>query len=79
MNLDTIILNDMTVGQLLPWIGGAALLWFIVKLYRFLFAKKKVNLQHTVYFACGHCQWEGQISKFGTHCPKCNAAIGDLE
>jgi rubrerythrin len=50
----------------------------LFKLYKSLFARKKVNLQHTVYFACRHCGWEGHISKFGTRCPKCDAPAGDL-
>jgi rubrerythrin len=50
----------------------------LFKLYKSVFAKKKVNLQHTVYFACRHCGWEGHISKFGTRCPKCDAPTGDL-
>jgi hypothetical protein len=79
MNLDTIIVNNITVGQLLPWIGGAVLVWIFAKLYRALFAKKKVTLQHTVYFVCSQCGWEGHISKFGTRCPKCDTPTGDLQ
>ena len=45
----------------------------VPKLYKLIFGKKKVNLQHTVYFACSSCGWEGHISKFGTRCPKCDA------
>jgi predicted Zn-ribbon and HTH transcriptional regulator len=47
-------------------------------LYKSVFAKRKVNLQHTVYFACRNCGWEGHISKFGTRCPKCDAPVGEL-
>jgi rubrerythrin len=79
MNMETVIFNGITVGQVLPWIAGAAVVWMLAKIYRALFAKKKVNLQHTVYFVCSHCGWEGNISKFGTRCPKCDTPTGDLQ
>ena len=79
MNLDTVLFNDISVGQILPWLVAVVALLAIVKLYKALFRKKKVNLQHTVYFVCGSCGWEGHISKFGTRCPKCDAATGTLE
>jgi predicted Zn-ribbon and HTH transcriptional regulator len=78
MNLDTIIFNDVTVEQLLPWLVAVVVLYAVFRIYKILFAKKKVNLQHTVYFACSNCGWEGHISKFGTRCPKCDAPAGDL-
>ena len=78
MNLDTIIFNDVTLGQLLPWIVAVAVVYATFRIYKALFGKKKVNLQHTVYFACSNCGWEGHISKFGTRCPKCDAGAGDL-
>jgi predicted Zn-ribbon and HTH transcriptional regulator len=77
MNLDTIIFNDVTVEQLLPWLVAVVVLYAVFRIYKILFAKKKVNLQHTVYFACSNCGWEGHISKFGTRCPKCDAPAGD--
>ena len=78
MTLDTIVFNDVTVGQLLPWLIAVAAIYAILKIYTVFFRKKKVNLQHTVYFACSSCGWEGHISKFGTRCPKCDAAADDL-
>jgi len=78
MNLDKIIFNDITVGQLLPWFVAVVVLYAIFRIYKIIFAKKKVNLQHTIYFACSNCGWEGHISKFGTRCPKCDAPVGDL-
>lgn len=78
MTMDTIIFNGVTVEQLVPWLLAVAVLYAVFKIYRTLFAKKKVNLQHTVYFACSNCGWEGHISKFGTRCPKCDAHAGDL-
>lgn len=82
MNLDTIIINDITVGRILFWVAvGVALVLvpkLVSKLYKLLFGTKKVTLQHTIYFACSNCGWEGHISKFGTRCPKCDAATGDL-
>ena len=78
MTLDTIIFNDVTVGQLLPWLVAAVALYAVFKIYKALFGKKRVNLQHTVYFACSNCGWEGHISKFGTRCPKCDAPTGGL-
>ena len=78
MTMDTILFNDITVGQLVPWLAAVVVLYAALKIYKALFAKKKVVLQHTVYFACSNCGWEGHISKFGTHCPKCDAATGDL-
>jgi hypothetical protein len=32
-------------------------------------------LQHTVYYSCSNCDWEGNISKYGTNCPKCNHPV----
>lgn len=78
MGLDTILFNDVSAGQLLPWILAAVLLYAVFRIYKLLFGKKKVNLQHRVYFVCSSCGWEGHISKFGTCCPKCGAATGDL-
>ncbi|WP_372682818.1 hypothetical protein [Desulfosarcina sp.] len=78
MNLDTIIFNGVTLGQLLPWVVAVVVVFVTFRIYKALFAKKKVNLQHTVYFACSNCGWEGHISKFGTRCPKCDAPAGDF-
>ena len=77
MPLDTLIFKDITLGQLLLWLGLGFGLYAILKLYRVLFARKKVNLQHLVYFTCTNCGWEGHISKFGTRCPKCDASVGN--
>ncbi|MEE4113475.1 MAG: hypothetical protein V2I40_11720 [Desulfobacteraceae bacterium] len=78
MNLETILFNDVTLGQVLPWIVAVVVVYATFRIYKALFAKKKVNLQHTVYFACSNCGWEGHISKFGTRCPKCDAPARDL-
>ena len=77
--METVIFNNLTIGQVIPWAAGVIALLIVLKVYKKLFAKKKVNLQHTVYFACSHCGWEGHISKFGTRCPKCNAAARDAD
>jgi hypothetical protein len=78
MGLNTIVFGEITLGRVLVWLGVLALLSLIVKIYKALFGKRKVNLQHTVYFVCRHCGWEGTVSKFGTRCPKCDAPTGDL-
>lgn len=78
MTLDTIVFNEVTLGRMLSWLVAVAVLYLLVKIYKFIFVKKKVKLQHTVYFVCRSCGWEGHISKFGTHCPKCDAPTGDL-
>jgi len=72
MSLDTILINDITLGRLLLWVGIGFGCYAAVKCYRLLFTRKKVNLQHMVYFTCRNCGWEGHISKFGTRCPKCD-------
>lgn len=77
MDMERIIVNDITLGQIVAGVAAAAVLLAIVKLYRAFFRKKKVNLQHMVYFVCDHCGWEGHVSKFGTRCPKCDSAAGD--
>jgi len=79
MTMDTVLFNDITIGQVLPWLIAAVLLYAVLKIYKALFAKKKVNLQHTVYFACSNCGWEGHISKFGTRCPKCDASARNAD
>ena len=73
--MDTVIFNTLTVGQMIPWAVGVVAIVIGLKVYKRIFAKKKVNLQHTVYFVCSHCGWEGHISKFGTRCPKCDAPV----
>lgn len=82
MNLDTIVFNDITVGRMLFWVAVVVAIYMVPKmvpkLFKLLFGKKKVILQHTVYFTCGNCGWEGHVSKFGTRCPKCDAPTGDL-
>lgn len=72
---DMIIWGDVTLGQLLQYTAMFIVLYIAVKLVRKLFPKKRTNVQNTVYFVCPHCEWEGQISKFGTQCPKCNQPI----
>ena len=79
MSLDTVMINDITLGQILLWAGVGFGLYAMLKLYRRLFARKKVNLQHQVYFVCSSCGWEGHISKFGSRCPKCDAATGSTD
>lgn len=76
MPLDHIVVNDVTLGRMLSWFVMVVVLYLLYRCYRVLFGKKKVNLQHTVYFVCRHCGWEGHISKFGTRCPKCDAPAG---
>ncbi len=78
MTLDTILFNDISAGQLLAWLVAGVVIYAVLKIYKAVFGKKKVRLQHTVYFACSSCGWEGHMSKFGTRCPKCDAATGDL-
>lgn len=78
MTIDTILFNDITVGQLLPWLVAVGVIYAVFKVYRVLFRKKKATLQHRVYFVCSNCGWEGHISKFGTRCPKCDASTGNL-
>lgn len=79
MTLDTVIINDITLGRALLWVGLAFGCYALIRCYRLLFARKKVNLQHMIYFACDNCGWEGRISKFGTRCPKCDALTGHSE
>ena len=79
MPLDTVIINNITLGQLLLWLGLGFGLYAILRLYWILFVRNRVNLQHMVYFACDHCGWEGHISKFGTRCPTCNASVRNPE
>ena len=79
MTMDTVIFNDITVGQVLPWLIAVVMLYAVLKLYKAFFAKKKVNLQHTVYFVCSNCAWEGHISKYGTRCPKCDGPVRDAD
>jgi hypothetical protein len=76
--MDTAIFNEVNIEQLLPWFVAVLVLCVLSKIYKIFFAKKKVNLQHTVYFACSSCEWEGHVSKFGTRCPKCDTPAGDL-
>ena len=76
--MDTTIFNEINIEQLLPWFVAVLLFCALIKIYMIFFAKKKVNLQHTVYFACDSCGWEGHISKFGTRCPKCDTAAEPL-
>lgn len=76
MSLDTVIINDITLGRILLWAGIAFGIYAVSRCYRLLFKRRKVNLQHMVYFACSSCGWEGHISKFGTRCPKCDAPVG---
>ncbi len=72
---DMIVFGDVTLRQLLQYTVMFFVLYIAVKVVRKLFPKKRTNLQNTVYFVCRHCEWEGQISKFGTQCPKCNTPI----
>ncbi len=72
MDLEMIVFGDFTLRQILYFssiVIGAIIFLRIVKK---LFFKKRPVLQHTVYYVCNNCDWEGQVSKFGTHCPKCN-------
>jgi hypothetical protein len=72
---DMIVWGDLTLRRLIQYAAIAVAAYIGIKIFKKLFFKKKINLQNTVYFVCRHCDWEGQISKFGTHCPKCNHPI----
>ena len=69
---DMIVWGDLTLARLLQYAIVAVAAFILLKIFKRLFFKKKTNLQNTVYFVCRHCGWEGQVSKFGTRCPKCN-------
>jgi hypothetical protein len=76
MDFDMIVFGETTLMQLLR-ISGAVIVGIIcIRIVKKLFFKKTISLQHTVYFVCNHCEWEGNMSKFGTHCPKCNHPVG---
>lgn len=77
MPLDYIVFNEVTLGRMLSWLAAVVVLYMLFRIYKFLFGKKKVNLQHTAYFVCRNCGWEGHVSKFGTRCPKCDAPAGN--
>lgn len=75
LSWDMIVWGDITLRQLLQYTVMFIVVFIAFKVVRKLFSKKRTTLQNTVYFVCRHCDWEGQVSKFGTHCPKCNAEI----
>ncbi|GAB6907574.1 hypothetical protein DESC_830039 [Desulfosarcina cetonica] len=75
MSLNTVIINDITLGRVLLWLGIGFGIYAIAKCYRLLFIRRNVNLQHMTYFVCSNCGWEGHISKFGTYCPKCRSPL----
>lgn len=72
---DMIVWGDITLRQLLQYTVMFVVVYIVFKVVRKLFTKKTITLQNTVYYVCHHCEWEGQISKFGTQCPKCNTPI----
>jgi predicted Zn-ribbon and HTH transcriptional regulator len=75
MDLNTVLFGGITLKQFLI---GAAAVFVVLKLLHLVmkpFSKPKATLQHVVYHACKACGWEGQMSKFGTQCPKCNHPV----
>lgn len=75
LGIDMIVLGEITMRQLLY--AGAAVAGAILclRLFRMMFPKKVVALQHTVYYVCENCNWEGHVSKFGNQCPKCGSSM----
>lgn len=76
MGLDMIIFGEITLRQIL-YVGGAVVggIWCL-RLLNVLFRKKETVLQHTTYYVCSSCNWEGHVSKFGNQCPKCGSSMG---
>ena len=75
MGLDTVIINDITLGRILTWLLVAVMVYALPKACRLLFKRRTATLQHMVYVVCDSCGWEGHISKFGNRCPKCGATV----
>ena len=70
-----IVFGEITLRQALYVFVAFVVVMFFIRLIKKLFFKKKASLQHTVYFSCSNCEWEGHISKYGTNCPKCNHPV----
>lgn len=75
MDLDMIVFSDFTLRQILYFSGGIVVAFIFLRIIKKLFFKPKLVLQHTIYYVCGNCQWEGHVSKFGNQCPKCGHPI----
>ncbi len=76
MDLDMIVFGEMSLRQILHISVAVVIGMLCFRIIKRLFFKKPVVLQHTVYFVCDHCSWQGHVSKFGSRCPKCNHAMG---
>lgn len=73
MNLESIFFAEMTFGRIVWWAALVFACLGTLKLVKRVFSRPRTTtLQHTVYFSCRNCGWQGQVSKYGTNCPKCN-------
>ena len=75
MDLDIIVFGETSLRQVFYLAGAVVGAFVCLRIVKRLFFKKRLVLQHTIYFVCSNCDWEGQVSKFGTRCPKCNYPI----
>lgn len=77
--MDTILFGGVTAGQLLTVCVVFLVLVIGGKIVKRLFFKPKPYLQNTRFVVCNYCDWQGNISKYGNLCPKCNQPIDSEE
>jgi hypothetical protein len=80
MDWDTIIFGGITSRQLVVvCIIVMAAMFFIKRRRKKEYKNQMKSLHNTIFVLCNNCDWQGNMSKFGTHCPKCNLPVEHAE
>ncbi len=74
--LDTIVVGKYTLQDLLIAVGGVVAFLILVRIIMRVFRKKDID-QHFQFVTCSSCGWQGNVSKYAGHCPKCNQPLGE--
>ena len=74
--MDSIVFGEVTLQQLLIWIGAGVGALVLIGILRKMFRRKQPMAQMQTV-SCPNCNWQGRASRFAGRCPKCNEAIGD--
>ena len=74
--LETVILGNYTVKDLLIAAGIAVILFAFIRILIRVFRKKDTG-KHFQLVECSNCGWNGKVSRHAGRCPKCNQPLGD--
>jgi predicted Zn-ribbon and HTH transcriptional regulator len=74
--MDAIVFGEVSLQQLLIWVGAGVGALVILGVLRKMFSRKQPMAQMQTV-SCTNCNWRGRASRFAGRCPKCNEPIGE--